>query len=812
MKVGRLETIKYDGMLTICTGASRKTKIWKQKKMLWSELVKRLSQTKRTSETQAEYFRLGKARQDEIKDVGGFVGGELQNGRRTALTTLNRTIITLDADFADKNFWDNVINIFDNAICVYSTHKHTAESPRLRLVIPLDRAVSPDEYQAISRKVAEKIGIDSFDDTTYQPHRLMYFPSTSSDAEFFFQVQDGEFLNADKILAEYDDWQDQSTWARSARSVEKVQHELKKVEDPLTKKGIIGALCRAYTISEVINTFLADVYEECGENRYTYKAGSSSGGAIVYEDKWLYSFHATDPCSLQLCNAFDLLRIHKFGANDENKSTDDTTKLPSFNKALEFCSNDKKTKILMTQEGYEEVKSDFDNLDDDDSWRGNLQLNEKTGKILPTRKNIRIILENDPRLKNCLGYDLFSQRIAITRPLFWQDKNEPKKYWEDNDDAQLRYYLETCYGIDNVKKIDDEVLSVAHINSFHKVREYLNGLVWDGKKRLNTFFIDYLGAINNDYVQTVTRKMLVAAVGRVMKPGIKWDNMLVLIGPQGIGKSELLTRLGKDWFSDSLSDLQGKEAYEQLRGYWILELSELEAMKKAEVASAKKFISKKVDSFRVSYGKRTQDFPRQCVFFGTTNEKVFLKDPTGNRRFFPVTVGLNKPTKSIFFDENLDSEIDQVWAEAVTLWKAAETLWIGREMELVAKKVQEQHTEENSLVGMLEDYLEKEIPTDWYGRSKNYRISYITNNGDFNAVDEVKLMKRNKVCTAEVWCEMLNGDMKKFAPAESKKINTALSKLTDWVETEDKIQFGTDYGLQKAFVRKVDDDDDSIFD
>ncbi|MBQ7198088.1 MAG: hypothetical protein IJS29_02390, partial [Selenomonadaceae bacterium] len=306
-----METIKYDGMLTICTGASRKTKIWKQKKMLWSELVKRLSQTKRTSETQAEYFRLGKARQDEIKDVGGFVGGELQNGRRTALTTLNRTIITLDADFADKNFWDNVINIFDNAICVYSTHKHTAESPRLRLVIPLDRAVSPDEYQAISRKVAEKIGIDSFDDTTYQPHRLMYFPSTSSDAEFFFQVQDGEFLNADKILAEYDDWQDQSTWARSARSVEKVQHELKKVEDPLTKKGIIGAFCRAYTISEVINTFLADVYEECGENRYTYKAGSSSGGAIVYEDKWLYSFHATDPCSLQLCNAFDLLRIHK---------------------------------------------------------------------------------------------------------------------------------------------------------------------------------------------------------------------------------------------------------------------------------------------------------------------------------------------------------------------------------------------------------------------------------------------------------------------------------------------------------------------
>ena len=290
-------------------------------------------------------------------------------------------------------------------------------------------------------------------------------------------------------------------------------------------------------------------------------------------------------------------------------------------------------------------------------------------------------------------------------------------------------------------------------NRFHCVRDYLRNLTWDGVHRIDTFFIDYLGALDNEYVRTVTRKTLTAAVRRVMEPGSKWDNMLVLIGAQGLGKSELLSRLGKEWFSDSLSDMQGKDAYEALRGYWIIEVSELEAMKKAEVASTKKFISKKVDSFRVSYGKRTQDFPRQCVFFGTTNEKIFLKDPTGNRRFFPVTVGFNKPTKSIFGNEDIESEIDQVWAEAVAAWKNGEDQWIGREMELVAAKVQEQHTEENSLIGMLDDYLEKEIPANWYKQSKNYRISYITNNGDFNAVDDVQLMKRNKVCTAEVWCE-----------------------------------------------------------
>lgn len=800
--------LRHDGRLTISTGESRKTRVWKVKKPLWSELAAKLSQTKRTNETQSEYFNLVKTRQDEIKDVGGFVGGELENGKRTALTTKNRTVITLDADFAEQNLWDKVKNVFDNAVCVYSTHKHKPDSPRLRLVIPLNRPVMPDEYQAISRKVAEKFGIDNFDDTTYQPHRLMYYPSTSIDAEFIFNVQDGEFLNADKILAEYDNWQDQSTWARSSRSTENIRHELKKVQDPLTKTGIIGAFCRAYPISVAISTFLSDVYEECGENRYTYLAGSSAGGAVTYEDKWLYSFHATDPCSLQLCNAFDLVRIHKFGKLDEGKLTSDVTKLPSYNAALDFCSKDERTVIVSTKEDFEEVNGDFAVIEESDKWRKDLQVNEKTRKVLPTRKNIRLILENDPKLKGCLGYDLFSQRIAVTGPLSWRNKNSTSKYWEDSDDAQLRFYFESSYGIDSSKKLDDEVVSVAHNNSFHKIRDYLSSLVWDGVKRLDTFFIDYLGAADTEYVRAVTRKMLIAAVDRVMRPGSKWDNMLVLVGPQGIGKSELLAHLGKEWFSDSLNDLQGKDAYEQLRGYWIIEMSELDAFKKAEVSTIKKFLSKRVDSFRVSYGKRTQDFPRQCVFFGTTNEKAFLKDPTGNRRFFPVTVNKNRATKAIFGNENLDADIDQVWAEAVQAWNNKEDPWLSPNIEIMAAVEQRKHTEENSLSGMLRAYLDKEIPRDWYTRGRNYRVQYIQSNGDFTAVDEVPLMKRTRVCTAEIWCEMMNGDIKRLMPMENKKITTALSTMDDWVESEDKFHFGVDYGWQKAFVRKTVDDDD----
>ena len=795
-------TVTHDGLLTVSTGSSRKTKIWKSKQISWSKFIQRLSNTKRTNETQAQYFRLGKERQDEIKDVGGFVGGELKDGRRTALSVINRQLITLDADFAEKNLWEKIEKNFDNAICVYSTHKHTAEKPRLRLVIPLDRAVSPDEYQAISRKVAEKFGIDNFDDTTYQPHRLMYFPSTSSDAEFYFKWQDGEFLSADFILAEYDDWQDVSTWARSTRSKELVQREIKKAEDPLKKAGLIGAFCRSYTIQEVISEYLSDVYEEVNDGRYTFAAGTSAGGAIVYEDKWLYSFHATDPCSLILCNAFDLVRIHKFGELDEGKEKNDTVNLPSYKKMLELCSKDNRVKILLT----EEAMSDFDDLGDekpDLSWSAGLKRHPKTGQILATRDNIRIILENDSRLKNRFGYDLFSQRISITAPLFWRNKDDLAEYWSEGDDAQLRYYLETYFGIDNRTKIDDEVLNVANLHAFHKVKDYLRGLKWDGTPRMDKIFINYLGAEDSLYTRTVTRKSLIAAVARIMKPGIKFDNMVVLEGAQGIGKSYLLSKLGKNWFSDSLSDLKNKDAYEALRGYWILELGEMLILKKTDSDTAKHFISKQIDSFRVSYGKRTQDFPRQCIFFGTTNNKFFLKDRTGNRRFFPLTCSYERRIKNIFLEEKIiDSEIDQVWAEAYTAWKNGESIWIGHEMEQVAKKVQELHTEENPLVGTIEEYLNKEIPQDWYERDLQRRIEFIRGIGDFDEETQ-KTFKRDKICASEIWCELLGGDMKKLSPYEIHNITDSLLSLPDWEPSQEKLFFGTAYGRQKAFVRKI---------
>jgi predicted P-loop ATPase len=793
--------LKHDGEITIAVGQSRFAKAWHNKKMLWSDLVKRLSKTQRTGETMAEFLKLSKKKQDEIKDVGGFVGGPLKNGRRLAENAAWRQIVTLDADFAAEGLWDSLeLFLGDVAVCAYSTHKHSEKKPRLRLVLPLSRAVTPDEYQAVSRKIASDIGIDIFDDTTYQPHRLMYWPSTAKDAQFFFEYKDGEWLDADEVLNSYDDWQDQSAWPVSSRTHEIIKREIKKQEDPLTKKGVIGAFCRTYTVQEAIEKFLPDVYEECrSDDRYTYLHGSSSGGAVVYDDKFLYSHHATDPCSLKLVNAFDLVRIHKFGALDEDAEYGTPVgKMPSYKAMREFAAEDKAVKILMGKEQLEEAQMEFE--DESADWLGELKRDAKSGKIIESRYNMRLILENDAGLKESFAFEEFSGRIVLLRNLPWRT-SERGRFWTDGDDAALRYHLETFYNIDNVKKLEDEVQNIANNLAFHAVRQYLNGLEWDGEKRLDTVLVDFLGAEDTPFVRAATRKSLLAAVGRIMQPGVKFDNMLVLVGRQGEGKSYLCKKLAKDWFSDSLTTVQGKEAFEQLRGAWIMEMPELAAIKKSEVEAIKAFISKQEDSYRVAYGRHTRVFPRQCIFIGTTNEESFLKDRTGSRRFWPVVVGGAR--KKDLWAEDIDAVIDQIWAEAVAAWNGGERLFIGKEMEKTAKIVQRQHTEDSPLLGPVQEYLEKELPKNWYELDVGTRREFIQ--GDGFDIDMTGAIKRERVCALEIWCELLGGDIKRFPAQDRREINEVMRQVKGWTKPKSKtgrLRFGDFYGAQKCYVRQ----------
>ncbi len=194
--------------MKIAFGNSRMDKRWKNKDISWENLCEIVSRTKRTTETVEEYRKMKKGQQDNIKDVGGFVGGHLREGRRKNGNVLCRSMLTLDMDYADRDVWENIKMLYDFKCLVYTTHKHTEENPRLRLLIPLSRDISEEEYPAVAIMVAKEIGIDMFDDTTYEPCRLMYFPSTSINGDFFYDAKDGVELDPDFYLNKYDDWRD----------------------------------------------------------------------------------------------------------------------------------------------------------------------------------------------------------------------------------------------------------------------------------------------------------------------------------------------------------------------------------------------------------------------------------------------------------------------------------------------------------------------------------------------------------------------------------------------------------------------------
>ncbi len=823
--------VSLDKVIKVSVGKSRKETNYKNYEMPFSKLVSRLSKTTYTSETYDEYLAMDKDTQDNIKDVGGFVGGALKDGKRRKDSVLGRQIITLDVDFAYSGMWDLLTMTTDYALVMYTTHKHSKENERFRLVIPVSRELDSVEYEAVARLIASDIGIDYFDDSTYEPSRLMYFPSTSKGAEFRFEYLEDSWLDADKYLSRYEDYKDTSKWPVSSRVKEVSHYDNDKQQNPLEKDGIIGAFCRTYDIPKAIDKYLTDIYEPTTDpSRYTYKKGSTSGGLIIYEDGlFAYSHHSTDPCFSKMCNAYDLVKNHRFKNIEEDKT---------YSKMLELLIEDKAVMQKLGEEkietakqeftlGYDEDKlnnisrvkdsektvdninlknndyseSDFDiDHDDNNGWVTSLEVDKK-GRYKNTINNIVIILENDPVLKGKIALNEFSHQITIKHNLPWL-KVKNKKYgdiWTDADDSNLRHYLERVYNIKSQQAIFDAISVVARKKSFHPIKDYLKSTTWDKKPRIENLFIDYLGANNNEYTKAVARKMLVAAVARIMNPGVKFDYMAVFVGPQGIGKSYLINLLGKDWYSDSINTVQGKEAYEQLQEAWIVEMAELSATKKAESEAVKHFISKREDIYRVAYGRRVEKFPRQCVFFGTTNEDEFLKDKTGNRRYWPIKVGVNKIKKSIFKDLN-ENEINQIWAEAVYLYGCGEKLILEGNALKMAIENQEKHLDESPKEGMIREYLNLLLPTNWDKMDISARRRYICG-GDFSDFEK-GTVKREKVCAMEIWVELFNGDPKMLTPTQAREINDILRKMPRWESYNKgagKLRFGNLYGYQKAF-------------
>jgi predicted P-loop ATPase len=492
------------------------------------------------------------------------------------------------------------------------------------------------------------------------------------------------------------------------------------------------------------------------------------------------------------------VRLHRFAElDDEAKPGTFNSQLPSYKAMLELATADPDVLVLINRERSAEAQKDFDgvsptNEDADGNWEHLLSINSQTAFPKATIDNVCIILEHDPNLKGKFALNKFAGRGEVLGALPW-DSRTTRRLWDDNDNNGLYWYMEKRHHITGNGKIDAGLSLHSNKFAFNEVQDYLTRQIWDGTPRLDRLYIDYLGAADTPYNRTVARKACVAAVARAMTPGCKFDNMTILVGPQGIGKSSLLDILSRGWFNDSIRTFEGKEASELLQGVWIVEISELDAFRRTDVARIKQFLSLRADRFRAAYGRHVKELPRPCVFFGTTNTKDFLQDTTGNRRFWPVDTGERPPIKSVWRD--LASEVDQIWGEAYFYWKMGETLYLTGDAEDDAKEKQEEHREASTFEGITLDFISRPVPADW----ETYKLDRRRMYWGGGAQGDVKTVPRDRVCAAEVWCEALGGLPKDLNKIIAREINNIIEHTPGWVRSAKTMKFGP-HGGQRGFT------------
>lgn len=781
----------------ICYGSSRNSIKWKNSYVKWSDFIERLKNTVRTSETVEEYAKLPKGSKDKIKDIGGFVAGHISGERRKKENVLSRSMITLDMDEVTNDFLANKDKLPKYKWLIYSTHKHKPEAPRLRFIIPLSRDISPEEYGAVSRMIAKDLGMDMMDKSTFEVNRMMYWPSTSINGVYVFEVNDGEILNPDEILNRYDDWHDVSTWPKHKSELEVVKDVTSnKKQDPLGLDGVVGAFCRCYSISAVIEKYLNDVYEPTSyEDRYDYIPADSSAGVIVYDDKFIYSHHATDPASGKLMNAFEIVMAHKFK---------DLSEKMQFKEMCKFALEDENVRIMLTEEKEQMARDEF--KDDevtcseqdspkDNKWKGKLKLKEN-GEVENLSENLVLILQNDKDFAN-FAYNEMARMVEIVGQVPWK-RGTTSSFWTDLDTSQLKCLLDKRYGEFTNRNHEiafDKVVTDRH---FHPVRDYLNTLSkWDGVKRIDDLFIKYMQAEDSDYIRTVTRKSFVAMVARILEPGIKFDAVPVLDGAQGIGKSTIVRDLiGEEYYSDALSltDMSDKTGAEKLQGFWCVEIGELAGMKKADIEKVKAFVTTQCDNYRPSYGRVVESHPRQCVVIATINgENGYLRDITGNRRFWIIKLKQTEKKRTWSFDKDFK---DQFWAEAMYYYNQGEKLYLEGDIAVAAEKHQMEAMEQDNRLGMVLDYLDKLLPENWNNMTLYERRNFL----DGDALSPKGTIKRTSVSCIEIFSECFGCDPTKITRSDSFSIAAIMMQIPGWKKVN-KTKRLPIYGPQKYYER-----------
>ncbi len=375
-------------------------------------------------------------------------------------------------------------------------------------------------------------------------------------------------------------------------------------------------------------------------------------------------------------------------------------------------------------------------------------------------------------LINKLVFDRFSNNFLKIDFMPWDYAKKQKiEAWDDKDDDCLINYLDRSpYNMRVPQILKTSLSELAEKKSTNVVTDYFKSLKWDGKPRIDTLLIDYFGTEDTAYSREILRKELVAVVKRIIEERpVKFDQMVILMGAQGIGKSTFLSKLGKQWYTDFKLKLDDKDTLVTLQKYMIVEVGELAGFNKVEVSALKNFMSQTTDTYRAPYDRRTTEHPRHYVLFGTTNDNEFLKDATGERRFWPIECLEQRPTKSVF-NALTPEEVDQIWAEAVYLYGEGESLELSDEAKKLATLHQEMHKVVHPWEGIIREFITAKVHKDWMRQTEVFGTSI--------AEDNENVIDRDRVCAVQIWCECLgNGSARNMTVADSKRINDILDTL-----------------------------------
>lgn len=825
--------------------------------------------------TYANYMKLSVEEKGEKKAAPGFImTGKFRDGRRKMSHFEGKSAVQIDIDNCTPEQWayihDGEAKINRFGFIWHTTRAHCPEKPRVRLIVPTDRLMDAEEANAITRLLSLELAddpdeaIDIPDTVSHKVNQIMYLPSISKNQEFLHGINDGPVLDVDEFLAEHPDWTDISKLPRKPNEKTAAgQSKDGKMEDPREKPGLIGAFCRAYDVREAIAEFIPDVYEpgECSdyEERYTLIEGSSSNGAIVYDDGlFLTSHHSSDPAE-GTHNAFDLVRLHKFGhMDDDAPANTGPGNMPSFKAMSDLALKDERVKReraaamafdidefedlddededdasesdsqddlldisvddLMDEEPEADDLLSLDDDDDDDPpprpkkdkkakdkkkkeepWQSRLVL-DKADQVEKTKFNAVLIVTNDKRIAPNIALNELSGGPSLLAPLRFpqvgpkQAKVEDPvigRRWTDNDTAALAYCLSAPpslkgYGRDFTNlDLQQAMLQAAEQNRYNPVLRKIEQTEWNGMKRVERFFIDIFGAEDNAYHRELARVWFLAAITRLMEPGHKFDLVPIISGKQGGGKSTVIEMLGMGFFGHLSGDFSNtQKMVESIRGKWILEVPELKGFRKGEIEDIKLFFAATGDTVRLAYRTNEEDFPRRCVFMGTTNEQHFLRDDE-NRRFCPVITETSRDNPVDL--EGFQKIVPQLWAEALVMYRQAraEKPHGMLMLDLVSPEARAEHvrlTQEAREVAVhepvaevIQAWLDQPLSAEAVGAGGNALVD------DFEGDTEGQMFVRNLVTTAMIRTE-LGGHpvIRDLKMAPDKVIGQALKCLEGW--------------------------------